>query len=126
MKHFWFSLAVLLLMLALCLANAFYMDELTTSVTDRLEDAETLAERGAWAQAEDITRQCFDDWQRHHNYLHIVSRHQDTDDILIAFHSTLQYLKLEEMDQYAAQNLDLITKIKLLSEMEQPDWLNVL
>lgn len=125
MKRLWISLALLIGMLAATLGNAFYIQKLADSVTEQLEAAETMAKRGAWDQADTITQQSFSDWHSHHSYLHIVSRHADTDQILISFHSVLQYLALEEMDQYAAENLDLITKIQLLAEMEQPDLLNV-
>ena len=126
MKQFWLALTLLVAMLGATLVNAFYIRDFTSSVTSRLEAAEQMAERGAWEQSSTITQQCFSDWESHHAYLHIVSRHADTDQILISFRSVLQYIKLEEMDQYGAANLDLITKIELLAEMEQPDWLNVL
>ena len=53
-------------------------------------------------------------------------RHSDTDQILRGFRCVLQYLTLQEMDQYAAANADLIAQIRLLSEMEQATLVNVL
>ena len=126
MKQFWLALGVLVSMLCASLGNAFYMDDMAQDLTQGLEAAENMARRGAWEQAEELTRQCFGYWNDHHAYLHVVSRHNDTDEILISFRSVLQYLALEEMDQYAAENQELITEIGLLAEMEQPDWLNVL
>lgn len=126
MKRLWISLTLLAVMLGASLGSAYYLRQLSDSLTQRLQAAEEMAERGIWEQASLITQQCLDDWNSHDTYLHIVSRHADTDQILISFRSVLQYLKLEEMDEYAAANLDLITKIGLLAEMEQADWLNVL
>ena len=37
-----------------------------------------------------------------------------------------EYLKLEEMDQYAAANAQLIAQLELLAEMEDPSLENVL
>ena len=37
----------------------------------------------------------------------------------------LEDLDLEEMDQYAAANADLMTLMALLAEMEQPSFVNV-
>ena len=59
------------------------------------------------------------DWQDSHFYLHVVMRHSDTDQILRTFQSVLQYLELQELDQYAAANArpawsmccDLLSKI---------------
>lgn len=126
MKQFWLALGLLLTMLVSTLGNALYVNGLADTVTQQLEAAETMAQRGAWEQADAITQECFSIWEERHAYLHIISRHADTDAILQSFRAVMQYLKLEEMDQYAAENQELITKIELLAEMEQPDWLNVL
>lgn len=126
MKRFWFCFALLAAILGGSLFNAYYIQNFADSLTQRLQGAEDMAERGAWEQASTITQQCLDDWHRRHAYLHIISRHADTDDILISFGAVTQYLQLEEMDQYAAENQELIAQITLLAEMEQPDWLNVL
>ena len=53
-------------------------------------------------------------------------RHGDTDQILRSFQGVLQYLQLEEMDQYAAANADLASQLRLLSEMEQASLVNIL
>lgn len=126
MTRFWISLALLIAMLGASLTNSTYLTHMTGDLTEQLSAAESMAERGAWEQAVTITQQCLADWNRHHAYLHIISRHSDTDAILISFRSVLQSLKLQEMDEYAAENLELITQITLLAEIEQPDWLNVL
>ena len=126
MSRFWIALALLLTMLGASLINASYLTGVSESITLRLQAAEEMAERSSWEQAAAITTQCLEDWNRYHTYLHIISRHSDTDAILISFRSVLQSLKLREMDEYAAANLELITQITLLAEIEQPDWLNVL
>lgn len=126
MKQFWLALGLLLTMLVSTLGNALYLDGLADYVTGQLEAAQEMAQRGAWEQAGAITQDCFDGWEERRAYLHIVSRHADTDEILRSFRAVRQYIQLEEMDQYAAENRNLITKIELLAEMEQPDWLNVL
>lgn len=126
MKRFWLSFGVLVVMLSAALGNAVYVDTVADAVTGSLRTAEELADRGEWGQARELTRQCFGRWEDCRTYLHIVSRHSDLDEILVSFRSVLQYLELEEMDQYAAENRELVTHIELLAEMEQPDWLNVL
>lgn len=126
MIRFWLSLSLLLAMLGTSLVNAAYLQDLTQTITAQLQTAEEMAERGQWDQADTITTQCLSDWNGYHTYLHIIARHSDTDAVLISFRSVLQSLKLKEMDEYAAANLELITQISLLAEIEQPDWLNVL
>ena len=99
MSRFWIALSLLLTMLGLSLVNAVYLTDLAESITVRLQAAEEMAERDAWDQADAITTQCLNDWNGYHTYLHIISRHSDTDEILISFRSVLQSLKLQEMDE---------------------------
>lgn len=126
MKRLWIASGLLIVLLAASLVNSWYAGNFTSGLSRRLEQAQALTKQDEWDQAEQITRQVFQDWERGHFYLHVFMRHSDTDQILRAFHSVLQYLELEEMDQYAAANADLVTQLELLSEMEQPTLVNVL
>ena len=65
-------------------------------------------------------------WQERSFWLHALLRHSDTDQVLLLFRSVEEYLKLEEMDQYAAANAQLIAQLELLAEMEDPSLENVL
>ena len=53
-------------------------------------------------------------------------RHSDTDQVLRGFRTVLEYVRLQEPDQYNAANADLIAQLELLAEMEQPTLTNVL
>ena len=126
MKHLILASSILAAQLAGSLYNAWYAQSLTDGFTLRLEHAQELACQNQWDQATHLTRQVYQDWQGHHFYLHTVMRHSDTDQILRAFRCVLQYLEIQEMDQYAAANADLMVQIQLLSEMEQASLVNVL
>ena len=126
MKRLWIAAALLTLLLALTLGNAWYSHTLTQSLSQPLVEAQQLARQQQWEQARQLTRQAYDSWNAHHTYLHCVLRHSDTDQILRSFRCVMQYLDLEEMDQYAAANADLISQLELLSEMEQASLVNVL
>ena len=126
MKRLWIAAALLAFLLGASLANAWYSQSLTGDMTDRLRQAQSLAEGENWDQAEAVTRQVYEDWQDHHFYLHTLMRHSDTDQVLRAFRQVLEYLRLQEPDQYNAANADLIAQLELLAEMEQPAAVNVL
>ena len=91
-----------------------------------MEQAQSLARSGRWEQAEQLTHQVYNQWQGSHFYLHTVMRHADTDEILRAFQAVLEYLDIQELDQYTAANVDLIVRLQLLAEMEQASLVNVL
>ena len=84
---------------------------------------EERRDRGA---VEALTRRAYEEWEGRELYLHIVTRHGDADQILRSFRSVLQYLDIQEVDQYAAANADLIVQLELLAEMEQAELTNVL
>ena len=126
MKRLYIAAGLLLLMLAGCLLNAWYTQQLTDEMIQDLQQAQQAAREENWEQAESLTRQVYERWNRRHFYLHVVMRHSDSVQILRSFRSVLQYLEIREMDQYAAANADLMTQLELLGEMEQASLVNVL
>ena len=85
-----------------------------------------MAGQEDWSRAEAVTSQVYEDWQNHHFYFHTLMRHSDTDQVLRAFRQVLEYLRLQEPDQYNAANADLMAQLELLAEMEQATVVNVL
>lgn len=126
MRRLWISAGILVLLLAGSLLNAWYARELTASMGERLDQAQQMARQGQWAQALEQTEEVYKQWESLHFYLHSTMRHSDTDQILRGFRTVMEYLKLQEPDQYNAANADLITMLELLGEMEQPSVVNVL
>lgn len=126
MKRLWIAAGLLALLLAASLTNAWYAQKLTGNMGERLRQAQTLTGQGNWDRAEALTRQVYEDWQDHHFYFHTLMRHSDTDQVLRAFRTVLEYLQLQEPDQYNAANADLMAQLELLAEMEQASVVNVL
>ena len=126
MKRLWIAAGLLALLLAASLTNAWYAQKLTGNMGERLRQAQTLTGQGNWDRAEALTRQVYEDWQDHHFYFHTLMRHSDTDQVLRAFRQVLEYLRLQEPDQYNAATADLVAQLELLAEMEQATVVNVL
>lgn len=126
MRRLWISVGLLLLLLGGSLFNAWYAKELTDAMGEQLRLAQQMTETGRWEQALALTQEVYDQWESRHFYLHSTMRHSDTDQILRGFRTVIEYLRLQEPDQYNAANADLITQLELLAEMEQPSVVNVL
>ena len=126
MKRLYIAAALLALLLGLSLVNGWYSERLTGEMREQLRQAQRLAEEEDWGRAETVTRQVYEDWQNRHFYFHTTMRHSDTDQVLRGFRTVLEYVRLQEPDQYNAANADLITQLELLAEMEQPSVANVL
>ena len=126
MRRLWIAAGLLVLLLAASLTNGWYAQRVTGEMREELRQAQRLTEEENWDRAESVTRQVYEDWQDHHFYFHTLMRHSDTDQVLRAFRQVLEYLRLQEPDQYNAANADLMAQLELLAEMEQATVVNVL
>ena len=126
MKRLWIAAGLLGVLLGVSLTNTWYAQRLTGGMEEQLRQAQTCSEQGDWVRAEALTRRAYEDWQDNHFYFHTLMRHSDTDQVLRGFRAVLEYLRLQEPDQYNAANADLIAQLELLAEMEQATVVNVL
>lgn len=127
MNRFWLSLSALLLLFGFALYNGYCLDRYTDDLIRLLTEAEVCAADGDWDAAYDKTEAALDRWFSRETYLHMVLQHSDTDAILLSFQEVRQLLAHPNTgDEYAAANARLITQLRLLSEMEQLNWKNVM
>lgn len=127
MKRLWFSLLVILFLAAAALVNVQYLDHLTASLSEQLQDAQASAESGRIEDALDFTLRAQNTFLCHSFYLHVTLDHQDIDAIQSAFGETLEYLRLGEIGGvYVAANSNLVIKLGLLTEAEQLTLKNIL
>ena len=127
MKRLWFSLFVILLLGGASLANVFYLDYLTSSLSEALEVAQAQAESGNTDFAYRKTLHAGERFLAHSFYLHVTLDHQDIDGIQTALGEVLEYLRLGETGGvYVAANSELMVKLSLLAEAEQLTLKNIL
>ena len=126
MKRLVIPVCILLALLGMSIYTSRALSDLTETCAAQLRLAQELAQQDQWEQARAVTHDTFQSWESHGFALHALLRHAETDEILLSFRCVDQYLDLEEMDQYAAANITLITQLELLAEMEQATPENVL
>ena len=126
MKRIWISLTILAVVFALALVNGWYLDRLTEEMAHTLEQAQTLAEEGDWAGGRQLTQDALDQWESAANYLYIVVRHSDSDEVSAGFREVGQLLEWQEEAEYASANARLIEELRLLADMEQFSLRNLL
>ena len=126
MKRLIVATSILLFLLALSIYSGLTLSKLTEQCIAQLENAQEMAIQNDWEAAKSITNSAYQIWNKHKFSLHTLLRHAEADEILLSFRCVNQYLQLEEMDQYAAANVTLITQLELLTEMEQISPENVL
>ena len=113
-----------LLSLSLYCSHSIHL--LTDDCMTQLTRAHQLAENGDWEQAKTLTSTTSQTWQSHSLPLYAVLHHNEADEVLLSFCAVEEYLKLEEMDEYAAANAALIKQLELLAEVQKPSLMNVL
>ena len=126
MKRLWIATAILFLILFGTLYNSFYLSQLIDGYELRLNAAHELAKQGAWHNAGQLTRQVLQDWEKRSFYLHVLLQHANIDNINLSFQEVLEYLSIQEADQYTAANARLITQLGLLAEAELLTLRNIL
>ena len=126
MRRLYIAAALLISLLGASLVNGWYAQKITGELREELRQAQLLAEQEDWSRAEALTRQAYEDWQSSRSYFHITMRHSDIDQVLRGFRQVMEYLQLQEPDQYNAANADLMAQLELLAEMEQAAVANVL
>ena len=126
MKQILASCTVLFVLLSFSLFCGKALNDLSDNCIQQLAQAQQSADTGQWNQSLAITQQVFHTWTSHNFYLYALLHHEEADQILLSFRSVEEYLKLEEMDEYAAANAILMTQLRLAAEVERPSWTNVL
>ena len=126
MKRLSAATAILLILLGISIYSGLALSKLSQDCITQLERAQEMATQNNWDSAREITSSVYNTWKDHSFALHALLRHAEADEILVSFRCVRQYLELEEMDQYAAANVTLITQLELLAEMEQASPDNVL
>ena len=126
MKRIWISLAILALVFGTALLNSWYLDSLTEGMARTLEEAQALAEAEDWEGGQQLTRQVVQQWEKASNYLYIVVRHSDSDEVAAGFREVQQLLEWKEEAEYTSANARLVEELRLLADMEQFNLRNLL
>ena len=126
MKRIWISLSILAVVFAAALANSWYLDTLTEQMAHTLEEAQALAEAEDWEGGQKLTEKALKQWEKASNYLYIVVRHSDSDEVAAGFREIRQLLEWKEEAEYTSANARLIEEIRLLADMEQFTLRNLL
>ena len=126
MKRLWVSVVTLTLIFLFSLLNSWVLGRTTAKLCETLEQAQSLAEQGDWDSARAVTAQAEQDWDKYSNYLYIVLRHSESDEVIGGFREVQESLKWEETSDYTAANARLAEHISLLSKMERLSIKNLL
>lgn len=126
MKRGWLAVALLIAMALLSGWHVHTLDTLTTTLSDHLTQAQTLAAEDRWQEARTLTQQAQDRWTDRDFYLHITLNHTVVDDISLSFTQALAFLDSQDAAEYQASASRLRRQLELLGDQEKPRLENLL
>ena len=126
MKYFYIPCAILALILALSLYNTETMDNYVTAWCEELNAAQEAADGGDWAEAEAQIRSVHEVWDEKQSYFHIVSVHAELDEAEALLAKSLSFALEQDDAEFRANTAELITQLRLLSEIQEISVKNIL
>ena len=126
MKYFSIPCAILALILALSLLNASVMGGYVSDWCEALNAAQEAADSGDWAKAEAQIRSVHKVWDEKQSYFHIVSVHAELDEAEALLAKSLSFARDRDDAEFRANTAELITQLRLLSEIQEISIKNIL
>ena len=126
MKAYLLPAAILAAILGFSLWNGAQMSSSTARWQDQLQQADALAQAGAWEEAAGTLAESYADWSGYQTYLHIVAKHDAVDDAEAMYRRAAAFAATRETSEFRAEVSDLRDQLRLLAEMERLDIKNVL
>ena len=126
MKYFAIPCAILALILALSLFNAKTMGSYVSDWCEKLDAAQEAADGGNWAEAEHQIRSVHEAWDEKQSYFHIVSVHAELDEAEALLAKSLSFAREQDAAEFRANIAELITRLRLLSEIQEVSVKNIL
>ena len=126
MKRIWICTLILLALAVGAAVNTVFLGRVTEEIVLLLEEAQSRAEAGDWAEARALTARAEEQWEAHSRYLCIILRHSDVDEAEAGLREVIELLHWDETPEYTAANAALIARVRRLAETERLTADNVL
>lgn len=118
MKHLWFSVGVLTVMVLVLNWNGSHLVELSNPLCEEISLASQAARVGEWENAAQHTANAQTQWEENTGYLRFVQCHANLEKVSVLFEESKAFLACQETGSYLAINAQLLGAIKELSELE--------
>ncbi len=126
MRFFRLGAGVLLGCFLVCAAASSVLGRCAAQTASQLEQAQRFGEAGNFEEAALWINRASEGWEAHKGFLGSTLRHEELDEIEIAFHSLLAIAGQDENDDFAPTCAELIARIRHVANMEKPYFYNIL
>ena len=126
MKHLWFGLGILVVLLALCIGSFFLLRRETADTLQFLTWAQAAAEGENMAAALSHSTAAQKAWERHEGFIDVIMSHEETDDIHREFSDLMVYAETGKREEFLSSCSKLLAMVEHLTQMERPILRNLL
>ncbi len=119
MKKELFAALILICLIVLSIWNLWYVEKMTTELSETISASYTLALEGKWEMAEKLAETGTAQWNNSDNYTHIFIRHTDIDTTTDAFGDYLSCIYSRDTGMLSGAYQKLLAHIMTIYEMEQ-------
>lgn len=122
MKKELFAVLMLVIIIAACIFNVYYVSRMTEEILELISLSEQDALAGDWASAVASAEEAVKLWEGAEEYTHIFIRHSEIDSTTDEFYSMLAELYKEDMGGVKAAYKAVSSRIKSIIKMEIPTF----
>lgn len=122
MKHFWYGLGILAVLLALALGVTAVTRAQLPPITEKLEQAAQEARDGRWDQAVDTARQARDNWDRVQKICNALSSHSQSEQMEQLFAQMEVFISMDDRISFAAACAQLAVLCEAMGESQALHW----
>ena len=126
MKYFWIPVGLLALLLGASLANARVVEAEAEPWRETIEASISAAEGGDWEEALRAVRGARESWDARKPYLHIVTAHDELDQVDLLFASAESFAREEDIAEYRAEASELVMQLGIIVELQKLTLRNAL
>lgn len=109
----------LIVLLAAALINIHFLNSLTDTVTQLIEESEKSAEQRDWEKAEKKAEDAANLWSNSETYTHLVLRHSEVESATDAIYAYMQQVYAKEGGSAKGAARAAISRMKSISSIEQ-------
>ena len=126
MKRMYFGIGLLAALLALSFLSGAYLARQSNTICACLEQAQTYAFSGDYAQAGQSVDQAYRHWQHHQNRFASLTDHAPMEAIDDLFQSAGEYARLGEGEEFTLLCGRISRMVEMVSQAQKLCWWNLL
>ncbi|MBQ6996804.1 MAG: DUF4363 family protein [Oscillospiraceae bacterium] len=126
MRRLWIGVGFLIVMLAVAIALTVAFDRIHRPLSERLEEAASLAMAQEWEKATALTQRARADWEKYRELIAAVADHEPLEEMEKRLDLLTVYAQLHRTGDFSATCIEVSAMADAMLESQQLTWWNFL